>query len=577
MMIIQKKIVLGTTPSPSPSRAVARKSSARGGRPQGAQTQQQLQQLQQQRQEQREKIKFMNRNTIILDDDSEKGRVVYYTAKQNFEEKKFRSHDCSPNCLFKIAHNLKMYSPTAKPLLSGWERQIAKQKLKRLVFYRAPCGRRLRNTNEVYEYLKMTNCRLGIECFDFDEKLHCLAEYVTEKAIFSIADISNGLEGMPIPCVNCYDETKPPPCEYSANRIPTEGVNLVTDPEFMCGCDCTNDCIDKETCACQQLTLAGARFSNPNTPPEQVGYQYKRLHEQISGGIYECNPNCKCSKKTCLNRVVQHPIQNKLQLFKTFNMGWGLRATSDIPKGTFICIYAGYLLTDEKANTDHGDEYFADLDYIELVEQLKNGYESDAPEISDPESDYDPNEDSPDGDQDFMPSGGQSTRNTRSVRSTRNSKSVDQLMERASLKEDAKKDRDKGSTSRSGSDDEDTREKISLMPDSSLMENCEDAPNSKFTSLRKLYGKNESVYVMDAKICGNIGRYFNHSCDPNMFVQNVFVDTHDLRFPWVAFFSSRYIKAGTELTWDYNYEVGSIKDKVLYCECGSTKCRIRLL
>jgi len=28
-----------------------------------------------------------------------------------------------------------------------------------------------------------------------------------------------------------------------------------------------------------------------------------------------------------------------------------------------------------------------------------------------------------------------------------------------------------------------------------------------------------------------------HSCDPNVFVQNVFVDTHDLRFPWVAFFA----------------------------------------
>lgn len=30
-----------------------------------------------------------------------------------------------------------------------------------------------------------------------------------------------------------------------------------------------------------------------------------------------------------------------------------------------------------------------------------------------------------------------------------------------------------------------------------------------------------------------------HSCTPNLFVQNVFVDTHDLRFPWVAFFASK--------------------------------------
>jgi hypothetical protein len=32
------------------------------------------------------------------------------------------------------------------------------------------------------------------------------------------------------------------------------------------------------------------------------------------------------------------------------------------------------------------------------------------------------------------------------------------------------------------------------------------------------------VYTLDAKLVGNIGRYFNHSCSPNIAVQNVFVD-----------------------------------------------------
>ncbi len=35
--------------------------------------------------------------------------------------------------------------------------------------------------------------------------------------------------------------------------------------------------------------------------------------------------------------------------------------------------------------------------------------------------------------------------------------------------------------------------------------------------------------------------YLQHSCSPNLFVQNVFVDTHDLRFPWVAFFASKWV------------------------------------
>jgi len=71
--------------------------------------------------------------------------------------------------------------------------------------------------------------------------------------------------------------------------------------------------------------------------------------------------------------------------------------------------------------------------------------------------------------------------------------------------------------------------------------------------------ENSKIFIMDAKLCGNIGRFFNHSCSPNVFVQNVFVDTYDLRFPWICFFALNSIKAGTELCWDYNYTIGSVK------------------
>ena len=51
--------------------------------------------------------------------------------------------------------------------------------------------------------------------------------------------------------------------------------------------------------------------------------------------------------------------------------GWGLRCLDDIPRGGFICIYAGQLLTDQGANEDgqqYGDEYLAELDYIEVTQ-----------------------------------------------------------------------------------------------------------------------------------------------------------------------------------------------------------------
>ena len=60
-------------------------------------------------------------------------------------------------------------------------------------------------------------------------------------------------------------------------------------------------------------------------------------------------------------------------------------------------------------------------------------------------------------------------------------------------------------------------------------------------------------------------------------VQNCFVDTHDVRFPWVAFFSKWKISAGEELNWDYNYIVDQVPGKEIYCECGAENCRGRLL
>ncbi len=82
-------------------------------------------------------------------------------------------------------------------------------------------------------------------------------------------------------------------------------------------------------------------------------------------------------------------------------------------------------------------------------------------------------------------------------------------------------------------------------------------PNNKFFYQKFL--DERKVFIMDAKLSGNIGRFFNHSCTPNIYVQNVFVDTYDLRFPWIAFFSSENISAGTELCWDYHYEIGSVQ------------------
>nr|XP_049707074.1 uncharacterized protein LOC110383113 isoform X2 [Helicoverpa armigera] len=541
--------------------------------------------------------------------DTVTSRVVYYTPKNAVKPYKMTPHKCGPKCKRSDVLSLKelrTYNPLAKPLLSGWERQIVRFKGHKEVMYRAPCGRRLRNVRELHRYLRAVACDLPVDLFDFHPATHCLAEFVLNKCRVGKKDLSHGKENVPVPCVNYYDDSLPEFCSYNTERTPTAGVPLNLDPEFLCGCDCVDDCQDKSKCACWKMTLEGARTIGLEGP--NVGYVYKRLPEPLPSGIYECNSRCKC-KNTCLNRVAQHPLQLKLQVFKTLNRGWGIRALNDVPKGSFLCVYAGNLLTDATANLDglnEGDEYLAELDYIEVVEQMKEGYEEDIPEADKKldrkegkDGDSDENETSSSDeednasktdkeDDDFRPGHiglGLTEFNKRLRKRERNKKDKEKS-------ETDEKEKEKDSKDTKDSKDKDTKESnadedcITISDDEEVREpsrfNVQAGMGasefiSKYKSVRTLFGKDEACYIMDAKVQGNIGRYLNHSCCPNVFVQNVFVDTHDPRFPWVAFFALSHIKAGTELTWNYNYDVGSVPGKVLYCHCGAPNCRGRLL
>ncbi|CAK8567412.1 unnamed protein product [Lathyrus sativus] len=74
--------------------------------------------------------------------------------------------------------------------------------------------------------------------------------------------------------------------------------------------------------------------------------------------------------------------------------------------------------------------------------------------------------------------------------------------------------------------------------------------------------------VIDASAKGNLGRFINHSCDPNCRTEKWMVNGEIC----IGLFALRHIKQDEELTFDYNYVrvFGAAAKK---CYCGSPHCR----
>ncbi|KAL4219441.1 Histone-lysine N-methyltransferase ehmt1 [Mactra antiquata] len=88
-----------------------------------------------------------------------------------------------------------------------------------------------------------------------------------------------------------------------------------------------------------------------------------------------------------------------------------------------------------------------------------------------------------------------------------------------------------------------------------------------------LDNRDGETYCIDARKYGNVARFINHLCEPNLTPVKVFVDSQDLRFPRICLFANRDIKAQEELGFDYGEKFWIIKWKQFTCTCGSTKCR----
>ena len=75
--------------------------------------------------------------------------------------------------------------------------------------------------------------------------------------------------------------------------------------------------------------------------------------------------------------------------------------------------------------------------------------------------------------------------------------------------------------------------------------------------------------IIDATKYGNLARFINHCCEPNCKAQCNEINGKK----HILLLAKRYIKAGEEITYDYNFEVESEK---IQCRCGAKNCRGRL-
>lgn len=300
------------------------------------------------------------------------------------------------------------------------------------------------------------------------------------KIVVLLEDLSFGREKVTVPCVmdedligiegkdQHLDSSRPwETFSYITERLLDSSLHLDAKSSQL-GCTCTQPECSPELCDHVYL------FENDNENAQDIygkpingRFPYDengRIILQKGYLLYECNSMCSCQKE-CRNRILQKGVQVKLEVYKTKDKGWGVRATEAICRGTFICEYIGEVLNGQDSNKQR-----------ERYDKEGGGYLYD----------------------------------------------------------------------------------IGLHIDTHELEFME-SPNP---------------YVIDATKYGNVARFINHSCSPNLVNYQVLVESMDCQLAHIGLYSSRDIAFGEELAYDYNYKLFPGKGSL--CHCGAENCRGRL-
>lgn len=149
--------------------------------------------------------------------------------------------------------------------------------------------------------------------------------------------------------------------QYSPDNIQGPGCTIDVSEVTLPGCSCLSHSCFTDSCSC--LQAHGQAYSSNGTL-----LKLSRTDSGYCSPVFECNALCTCSD-ACSNRVVQRGVRVRLEVFSTNNKGWGVRTLEALPHGTFVCEYAGEVISFEEARRRQWAQKSMENNYIIAVRE----------------------------------------------------------------------------------------------------------------------------------------------------------------------------------------------------------------